>query len=80
LLMAYANFKIREKTNSSSLITLAAIFSLLAGTLFIFYYVFTHEPEQMVFILVLYIVLALGAYFYARLNRTETRQRYPEPN
>jgi len=49
---------------------MAALLSLFAGTVFIFYYEFTHKPEQMVFILFLYFFLALGAYVYAKVNRT----------
>ncbi len=68
LLMAYANFVIRDKTESSMMVTVIAFFSLLAGTIFIFYYEFKHEPLQMLFILLLYIVLAIAAYVYARIN------------
>ena len=70
LLMAYANIVIRDKTRSSLAVSMAALLSLFAGTVFIFYYEFTHKPEQMVFILFLYFFLALGAYVYAKVNRT----------
>lgn len=68
LLMAYANFVIRDKTESSSLVTIVAIISLFTGTIFIFYYEFKHAPWQMLSILLLYVVLAVAAYFYAQMN------------
>ena len=66
LLMALANFKIRSKTNSSKVLTLLAIFGLSIGGVLILYYEFTHKWEQMLFILLLYGLLALGAWFFAR--------------
>ena len=67
LLMAIANFKIREKTNSSTFFTLVAIFGLSIGSILILGYEYQTKPEQMVFIIVLYIVLATAAWSYARL-------------
>ena len=69
LLMAIANFKIREKTHSSTIITIVSILGLLTGTILIFYYEYQTNPEQLLFIAMLYIVLALGAWGYARINR-----------
>ncbi len=69
LLMAIANFKIREKTRSSKLITFSSIIGLLTGTILIFFYEYQTNPEQLLFILMLYIVLGLGAWGYARMNR-----------
>jgi len=66
LLMAVANYKIRAQTNSSSAITILAIVGLSIGGLLILYYEFTHKWEQMLFILGLYGILALGAWFFAR--------------
>jgi len=66
LLMAIANFKIRVKTNSSTLLTLIAIFGLLLGTIFILYYEFQTKPEQLRFIIGLYILLAIGAWAYSK--------------
>jgi len=66
LLMAIANFKIRTKTNSSTLLTLIAIFGLLLGTIFILYYEFQTKPEQLRFIIGLYILLAIGAWAYSK--------------
>jgi len=66
LLMAYANYKIRDLTKSSSILTILAILGLLSGTLFIFYYEFTYQAEQMLFTAGLYALLTLGAWLYSR--------------
>jgi amino acid transporter len=68
LLMAVANFKIREKTNSSTLFTLVAIFGLLLGTIFILYYEFQTKPEQLIFIVGLYALLSVAAWGYAHFE------------
>ncbi len=65
LLMAYANFKIRHLTQSSLMITLIAIIGLLVGTLLILYYEFNNQPEQMLFIVVIYLLLTAGSWLYA---------------
>ena len=66
LLMAIINFRIRDKTNSSSLITLLAVFGLGLGGILILYYEFTHKWEQMLAIIVVYILLTFGAWLYAK--------------
>lgn len=66
LLIAYANFCMRKLTQSSTLITSAAFVSLFMATLFILYYELNNQPEQMVFIVILYILLTLGAWFYSK--------------
>ncbi len=68
LLMAIANFKIRDKTGSSTWITIIAILGLLMGTVLIIYYEFKTNPEQLLFIVMLYVILALGAWGYARMR------------
>jgi len=73
LLMAYANFTIRDKTHSSALITLSSLFGLGMATLMIFYYEISEQPDQMVFILVIYILLTLGAWLYARNQHRKKR-------
>ncbi|MFT7859693.1 MAG: APC family permease [Sulfurimonas sp.] len=69
ILMAYANFKIREKTGASALITLIALVSLSLGTLLIFYYEYTTEVEQIYFIGLLYILLSLSAFLYSKFEK-----------
>ncbi|MGB1540756.1 MAG: APC family permease, partial [Cycloclasticus sp.] len=66
LLMAYANFKIRELTHSSLILTVIAITGLLIGTLLILFYEFTNQPEQLIFIVVLYALLTIGSWLYSR--------------
>jgi len=66
LLMAYANFKIRDLTNSSSILTVLAIFGLTSGTILIFYYESTTQLHQMFFIGGIYILLTIGSWLYSR--------------
>ena len=69
LLMAVANFKIRKKTNSSSLITLLSILGLGLGGSLILYYEFSTKWEQMLSIIILYFVLGIGAWIYSIKNK-----------
>jgi amino acid transporter len=66
LLMAYANFKIRDLTNSSPTLTILAIFGLMSGTILIFYYEFSTQLHQMFFIGGIYILLTIGSWLYSR--------------
>ncbi len=66
LLMAYANFKIREKTNSSAWLTILSILGLLMGTVFILYYELTNHPDQLAFIGIIYTLLTVSAWLYAK--------------
>lgn len=66
LLMAFANFKIRRQTRSSSVITVLAMVSLLLGTVLILYYEFTRQPEQLAFILGLYALLTAGSWAFSK--------------
>lgn len=65
LLMAVANYKIRDKTNSSKFLTALSIVGLGIGGILILYYEFTNKWEQMFAIIILYIVLAIGAWRYS---------------
>lgn len=67
LLMAIANFKIRRKTRSSTLFTTIAITGLAVGSILILWYEYKTKPEQMLFIMILYILLSIGAWSYAKL-------------
>ncbi len=69
LLMAIANFKIRKKTNSSTLFTIIAIFGLLIGVTFILFYEFKTQANQLFFIAGLYAVLSIGAWSYAKVQK-----------
>jgi len=67
LLMAIANFKIRKKTHSSTLFTVLSIFGLTIGSTLILWYEYQTKPDQMLFIMILYALLTLGAWGYAHL-------------
>lgn len=64
-LMAYANHKVRDLTNSSPYITLTALVSLLIATLLIIYYEYSFHPEQLFFIVLVYLVLTAASWFYS---------------
>ncbi|EPR66892.1 APC family permease [Cyclobacterium qasimii] len=66
LLMGIANYKIREKTKSSTFLTLLSIFGLGIGGIMILYYELTNNWEQMLAIIVLYILLAMGAWIFSK--------------
>jgi len=66
LLMAFANYKIRNLTNSSTFITILSFLGLLCGTVLVFYYEFNNQPKQLIFILVLYVILTIGSWLYSR--------------
>ncbi len=66
--MAYANFRIRHLTHSSLMITLFSIIGLLTGTLLIFYYEFQNQPQQLLFVGGIYLLLTGGAWFYVLKN------------
>jgi amino acid transporter len=66
LLMAIANFKIRDKTDSSIYPTILAIILLSASTILIIYYEFKVEFEQMLFIIFLYVILTIFAWIYSK--------------
>ncbi len=66
LLMAYANFTIRDSTNSSRFVTTIAIVGLLVGALLILYYELVYQPVQLVFITTLYFLLTVSAWLYSK--------------
>ncbi len=74
LLMAIANFKIREKTKSSTILTITAIIGLLGGSILILYYEYTTNRKQLIFILSLYLILSLGAYIYAKISNNRVKK------
>jgi len=73
LLMAFANFKVRKLTDSSTIITVLSFLGLLCGTTLIFYYEFIEQPEQLVFILGLYVILTAGSLLYSRRKSVASR-------
>jgi amino acid transporter len=68
LLMAIANFKIRKYTNSSLIMGIISIIGLSSGSILILLFEYKENFQQMMFIVVLYILLTLGAYSYAKLK------------
>ncbi|MRI01613.1 amino acid permease [Kriegella sp. EG-1] len=69
LLMAIANFKIRKRTNSSTLLTMLSIAGLSIGGILILYYELTNNWEQMLAIVLLYMLLALGAWWFSKTKK-----------
>ncbi len=69
ILMSIANYKIKIKTNSSSIITIIAILGLSLGGILVLYYEFFHNPKQMLFIILLYFVLAFGAFIFSKKKK-----------
>ncbi|MFY9242569.1 MAG: APC family permease [Polaribacter sp.] len=70
LLMAIANFKIRKKTNSSTFLTVLSIIGLSIGGILILYYELTNNWKQMMAIVIIYILLALGAWKFSSNKKT----------
>jgi len=66
LLMAYANYRKRKETKSSQLMTLLAISGLAMAGLLILYFEYAHNTQQLLYILGIYALLALGSYMYSR--------------
>lgn len=71
LLMAVANFKIRKLTNSSTIMGVTTIFGLGVGSILILIYEYKTNKEQLLFILILYTLLTIGAYSYAKFLKTK---------
>ena len=74
LLMAIANYKIRDKTNSSKLLTTVSIFGLGSGAILILYYELTTKWEEMFVILLLYVLLAFGAWRYSKIKENRNKK------
>jgi len=66
LLMAYANYKIRDRSDSSAIITIFSLLGLLVGTILIVYYEISTQIQQMIFIGGIYALLTLGSWLYSR--------------
>jgi len=67
-LMSVANFKIREETSSSFIISLVSIIGLFIGAVLILYYEFLTNPKQLLFIFFIYIILSISAFIYAKIK------------
>jgi len=72
-LMAYANFIIRKKTNSNSIVTIVAMLALATAGLLILYYEFTNQTRQMFTVLGVYLLLTLGSWIYSKVRARKKR-------
>jgi len=72
-LMAVANYRLREKTESHVLMTWLSMGTLATGTIIIFWYEYQHDPAQMAFIGGLYVVLTIAALLFARQAHMRSR-------
>ncbi len=70
LLMAIANFKIKDKTNSSTFVLIVSIIVLSVSTSLIIYYEYLHQIEQLFFIVSIYVVLTLSSIYYAKKSKS----------
>ena len=68
LLMAVANFKIRKQTKSHPLFAVIAISGLVTGAVLILWYEYKTKYEQLLFIVLIYLILSVGAYAYAKFR------------
>jgi len=71
LMMAYANYTIRNNTNSSAFLTIIALFVLSASTVLILYFELTTQIFQIIFIGGLYILLTLGSWIFSRSRKNQ---------
>lgn len=69
ILMAYANFTIRHKTQANPFIILVTLVSLFFGTLLIFYYEYTTDVHQIYFIVSLYVILSMAAFLFSKFEK-----------
>ncbi|WP_425657789.1 APC family permease [Tenacibaculum ascidiaceicola] len=74
MLMAYTNYRKRVETNSSLIITATSFLGLLLAGLLIIYFEFTENKEQFIYIIIIYILLGIGAFFYSK-KKTNAQQR-----
>lgn len=68
-LMAYANFKKRNETKTHIFPAIVAMVGLFLGGILIFYFEFKENPQQLVYILLMYLLLIIGAFIYAKKNK-----------
>ncbi len=67
-LMAFANFKIRDKTNSSLAIIILSLVGLFMGASFIVYYEVNSDIKQIYSTCIIYFILTLGAWLYSKFK------------
>jgi amino acid transporter len=69
-LMAYANYKKRNETNTHILPAAIAMIGLFGSGILIFYFEFKENPVQLIDIFVMYIILIIGAFIYSKKGKT----------
>ena len=75
-LMALANLKIREKTNSSLTIIIVSLVGLFIGASLIVYYEFNSDIMQIYSTCIIYIVLTIGAWLYSKFEKKGKKNGY----
>jgi len=71
-LMAFANFKICNKTNTKPGIAIIAMILLFFACVSIFYYEIIHDLKRVVYIFSIYLLLAIAAWIYHKKNKSKT--------
>ncbi len=79
LLMAVANYRLRDRTGSHVAMTWASMITLAAGTAIIFWYEAKTDPAQVLFIAAIYVALTLGALAYGKNARARPKPAGPTP-
>jgi len=72
-LMAYANYKKRNETNASIFLAIIAMIGLFGSGILIFYFEFTENPKQLIYIFSMYLILIIGASTYAKKKQRLTK-------
>ena len=75
-LMALANLKIRDKTNSSLTIIIVSLVGLFIGASLIGYYEFNSDIMQIYSTCIIYIVLTIGAWLYSKFEKKGKKNGY----
>ncbi|MFK5880934.1 MAG: APC family permease [Sulfurospirillum sp.] len=73
-LMAFANLKIRDKTNSSLAIIVISLIGLFLGASLIVYYEVNSDIKQIYFTCIIYFVLTLGAWLYSKFENKKVEK------
>jgi len=75
-LMAYANYKMRNETNTHIFPAIIAMVGLLTGAVLIFYFIYTETPIQLIYIGSIYSILILSSYIYSKRKKRLPNNMY----
>jgi amino acid transporter len=75
-LMAYANYKKRNETNTHIFPAIIAMLGLFTGAVLIFYFIYTETPIQLIYIGSIYSVLILSSYIYSKRKKPLPNNMY----